>query len=335
MQGKKHKIRPLSLPSKSDYAAPIFTGPRYIITVDTEEEFDWDQPFTRDQHGLHHVTKIDRFQKLCTKYNVKPIYLIDYPIVNDDSAVELLKGYCDQGLANVGIQLHPWVNPPFDEEVTPFNSYSCNLPPDIERAKLTNLCEAIAKKFNIQPSIYRAGRYGAGAETVKILNDLGVRIDTSVRSRFSYADQHGPDYSKFPINPYWITQNRLLELPVTTVFAGFFGKMSSSIYHDIFESRIAHSLMARSNMIERIALTPEGVPLEKAIIGIEQSLQEDVQILNFSFHSPSLAPGFTPYVRDEEDLESFYHWWEQVFLNLAQNQVAATSLDELLSLYFK
>lgn len=334
IMGITARASPLSIPKKSDYSENIFSDPRYIITVDTEEEFDWDKPFTRDQHGLTHYPKIDRFQNLCVKHGIKPIYLVDYPIVQNDEVVELLRGYCDKNIANIGIQLHPWVNPPFDEDVTCYNSYACNLPPDLERAKLTNLCELIAKRFNINPSIYRAGRYGAGANTVNILNDLDVKIDTSVRSRFSYTKQHGPNYSKYPVNPYWITPNKLLELPVTTVFTGLFSKSSTSLYHGIFESKFARSFMARSGLVERIALTPEGVPLEKAMKAIEKSLEEGVQILNFSFHSPSLAPGYTPYVRNEEDLEAFYCWWEEVFSCLAQHEVAATSLDELLTSYF-
>jgi hypothetical protein len=34
-------------------------------------------------------------------------------------------------------------------------------------------------------------------------------------------------------------------------------------------------------------------------------------VLVFSFHSPSLAPGFTPYVRNEDDLLRFYDWWRR------------------------
>ncbi len=311
-----------------------FSKPKYIITVDTEEEFDWDRPFSREQHGLDHVPAIDRFQKLCDKNNVKPIYLVDYPIVNNPQAVEIIKQYCDSDTADVGIQLHPWVNPPFNEDVTNYNSYSCNLPPDLERLKLTNLCDLIAQKFDVNPSIYRAGRYGAGTNTVSILNDLGVKIDTSVRTRFSYTSQHGPDYSKFPINPYWITERKLLELPVTSVFTGLFGNASDMIYNDIFGSKLARSLLSRTNLIERIALTPEGTPLNKAIDGVNRALKEGVEILNFSFHSPSLAAGYTPYVRTEEDLQNFYLWWETMFTHLANKQVSATSLDEIIALYY-
>lgn len=311
-----------------------FAKTRYIITIDTEEEFNWDRPFNRDQHSLNHISSIEKFQKLSNDNGVNPIYLVDYPIVNNDAAVELIGHYVSRNLANVGIQLHSWVNPPFDEEVSNFNSYASNLLPELERAKLTNLYNFIEKRFGIKPMIYRAGRYGAGKNTFSILNDLGVKIDTSVRARFSYASQDGPDYSKFPVNPYWIKKGHLMELPVTTVFAGLLGNMSGNIYHNIFESKIARSLLARTKLIERIALTPEGVPVDKAIIGIDQALKEDIKILNFSFHSPSLSPGNTPYVRTQDDLDRFYDWWDAVFAHLLNRNIAPTSLDEIIDAYF-
>lgn len=323
--------------SSSSYDDIIHTnvnGPHFIITIDTEEEFDWDQPFTRENHSLEHIASIEKFQKLCNQNNVNPIYLVDYPIVANDAAVELIGHYVKRNLADVGIQLHGWVNPPFDEDVNNFNSYASNLPPELERAKLTNLYEFIEKRFAIKPMIYRAGRYGAGLNTYNILRDLGVKIDTSVRSRFSYKLQDGPDYSKYPINPYWIEKNTLLELPVTTVFNGLLGNISSNIYHDIFESKIARSILARTQLIERIALTPEGTPANKAVQGINRALKEGVKILNFSFHSPSLSPGYTPYIRSERDLELFYEWWDIIFAHLSKCEVTPISMDQIIDAYF-
>ena len=51
------------------------------------------------------------------------------------------------GRAEIGIQLHPWVNPPFEEEVTPRNSFAGNLPRALEHAKFRNLREAIERNF--------------------------------------------------------------------------------------------------------------------------------------------------------------------------------------------
>ena len=90
--------------------------------------------------------------------------------------------------------------------------------------------------------------------------------------------------------------------------------------------------MARAGLVERIALTPEGIPLEKALIGIDRALEEGIPVLNFSFHSPSLAVGHTPYVRSDTDLESLYGWWEGVYAHLKKRGVRPVSVEEIASL---
>ncbi len=320
------------------HAKPVFAdlsrlnGPRFLVTVDTEEEFDWYGPFTRNQHGITHVPAISRFQQMCNERGVQPAYLIDYPIANDPAAIELLGGFARDKCAAIGVQLHPWVNPPFFEDVSIYNSFACNLPADLEREKLTLLHEAIVKNMGVQPGIYRAGRYGAGASTPAILRDLGIRIDSSMRSRFDYSAQDGPDYSSSPVNPFWLSPGTLLELPVTTVFGGALRSSGNMLYGRAFSSDTARSMMSRTGLLERIALTPEGIPLEKAIEGIHLALAEGVGILNFSFHSPSLVPGHTPYVRTKADLETFYAWWQGVFDYLEQRGVRPCSVEDIVGL---
>ncbi|MFC4292048.1 polysaccharide deacetylase family protein [Sphingorhabdus arenilitoris] len=309
-------------------------GPRFLITVDTEEEFDWDAPFSRSAHGTEHVVAISRFQQMCESHRVKPAYLIDYPVANDPRAIELLGGYAHDGRADIGVQLHPWVNPPFDEIVNRDNSYACNLEPALERQKLSVLHETITENFRIKPDIYRAGRYGAGDATADILRELGICIDTSVRSHFDYSSQGGPDYFDYPLSPYWIQRSELMELPITTVFRGILRKMGVSVFRDMLSSKTSRSIMARTGMLERIALTPEGIPLTKAIEGIDCALQDGVPILNFSFHSPSLQPGHTNYVRNEADLEIFYQWWNGIFAHLDKNGVAPISVREIKEAFF-
>lgn len=304
-------------------------GPRFVVTVDTEEEFDWSARFSRNQHGTTHVAAIPRFQTLCDEQDVQPCYLVDYPITQDSKAVELLAGYAADNRAEIGVQLHPWVNPPFAEQISVHNSYSCNLPPELEREKLSILYTAIVGNFGVLPDAYRAGRYGAGPETPSILADLGVAIDSSARARFDYSVHGGPDYSQFPVIPYWLIEGRLLELPLTTVFSGTLRGAGDAIFGRWFASDTARSILARSNLLERIALTPEGIPLDKALQAIDLALEDGIPILNLSFHSPSLAPGHTPYVRNAEELEAFYAWWRTVLGHLAKRGVRATTMAEI------
>jgi hypothetical protein len=332
MQGRTGKDGDLK-PSPSqpvqfiDFAG--FATPRFIVTVDTEEEFDWSAPFTRDRHGTTHVEHIDRFQQLCDKNGVRPAYLVDHPIAADDVAVALLGQYVRDARADVGVQLHPWVNPPFEEEPGVHNSYACNLPPELERAKLTALHALIVQRFGVQPQIYRAGRYGAGQNTRRILRELGIVIDTSVRPLFDYSRQGGPNYAECPLQPHWIEEGKLMELPLTTVFSGAFRAAGKHLYSRGFETMASRGLLARTGLLERIALTPEGIPVEKAIKAVDVALAANIPILNFSFHSPSLAVGHTPYVRTYRDLDRFYDWWNRMFRHLATRGVKPTHVEEI------
>jgi hypothetical protein len=308
---------------------PAFDTPRFVLTVDTEEEFDWTKPFVREGYGTSHLKSVPKFQSLCSDYNVAPCYLVDFPITEDAFGVDLLAGFAQTGQAEIGVQLHPWVNPPFDESLSNFNSYACNLPEPLERAKLARLHTAVVARFGVKPDAYRAGRYGAGPNTAAILTDLGFAIDSSVRSRFNYTPQGGPDYTHYPVNPYWIERGKLFELPLTTVFAGAMRSVGNVVFGQWFNSQAARSVLARSRLIERIALTPEGISLPKALEGIDLAITEGVKIINLSFHSPSLAVGHTPYVRDDHQLQELYDWFKGVFAHLQASGVRPTTMAEI------
>ena len=90
-------------------------------------------------------------------------------------------------------------------------------------------------------------------------------------------------------------------------------------------------LLARLGLLERIPLTPEGINPVEAQRGIEAAIAQDLPILVFSFHSPSLQPGHTPYVRTEDDLDAFYSWWRAAFDLLARHNVRPTSVGEIMA----
>lgn len=309
---------------------PAF-GPRFLVTVDTEEEFDWSKPLTRDQHGLEHVPWLARFQTFCESEGVVPVYLVDWPIAQSAEAAAILRPAVAAGKAEIGVQLHPWVNPPFDEALTPENSYAGNLPPALERAKLTALRDAIEGNFGVAPASYRAGRYGAGPSTAGILRDNEIAVDTSVRPHFNYRPA-GPDYRAHPLAPYWLDDEKtLLELPLTTLFWGLLRRQGGWIYPALWRVPQLRGLLSRLALLERIPLTPEGTGVEEAIRGIDMALDDGLPLLVLSFHSPSLQPGHTPYVRDERDLERLYDWWRRVFAYLELRQVAPATIADVLA----
>jgi len=305
--------------------------PRFLLTVDTEEDFDWDKPLTRDSHDTRHVPRLKKFQEFCENEGVVPVYLVDWPIANSRTAREILREPVLAGRAEVGVQLHPWVNPPFQEEVTQENSFAGNLPPDLEEAKLKALRDAIEENFGVAPLIYRAGRYGLGPNTAGLLKHHGIAIDTSVRPLFDYSSTGGPDYREHPLHPYWVdAEKSLLELPLTSTFWGMLRRQGGFIYPRLWRLPSMRGVLARLGLLERVPLTPEGVSVEEAIRGIDMALDDDVPMLVLSFHSPSLRPGSTPYVRDDDDLDALYDWWRRIFAYLEQRGVKASSVREVM-----
>jgi hypothetical protein len=307
-------------------------GQRFLLTVDTEEEFDWSRPLRRTGHSLETVPRLRKFQDFCEQHGVVPVYLIDYPVAMSSLAAEILREPLAAGRAEIGVQLHPWVSPPHDEEVTPYNSYAGNLPPGLELAKLLHLRETIEKNFGAAPLIYRAGRYGVGPDTAGFLRRAGIAIDTSVRSGYDYRAGHGPDFTGLPLQPWWVGEpGGLMEIPLTTVFAGLLRRAGPRLFPLVSSLPKVPGLMARLGLLDRIPLTPEGTSIGEALRAIDLAVRADLPILVFSFHSPSLSPGYTPYVRGGGQLADFYEWWRRAFVRLAERGVKPTTVREVMA----
>ena len=118
--------------------------------------------------------------------DVQPVMVVSYPVLQDDHTVSLLKSVFDKKQIVIGSHLHPWVTPPYKEELSRFNYYAGNLPYDLEKEKLRILTDHIQEKFNYRPIIYKAGRYGIGPNTNKILHELDYKYDLSYFAQRSF-----------------------------------------------------------------------------------------------------------------------------------------------------
>ncbi len=146
-------------------AFPDAFGTRMALFVDTEEEFDWSDSLSRDEHGVSAVPALREGQAMFEAAGLAPCYLVDTPILDSGEAIEILGEMLESGTASVGAHLHPWVTPPFDEDVSARNSYAGNLPEAMERQKIRHVRSLIADRLGTAPRAYRAGRYGVGPNT--------------------------------------------------------------------------------------------------------------------------------------------------------------------------
>jgi hypothetical protein len=304
-------------------------GTRFTVFVDTEEEFDWHAPLTRAAHDVSAIAAMPEAHRRFADRGVPLTFMVDFPIATDARAIDILRAALADGVSAVGTQLHAWVTPPFDEVLTSANSYAGNLPTALEGAKLDAVTDAITAAFGAAPRVYRAGRYGIGPATASLLAARGYRLDSSMRARYSYVADGGPDFRAIGNHAFRIGD--LVELPLTTVFTGRAARGGSLLYERLGWVPKGRGLFARAGLLSRVALTPEDMRLDDALEAIAVALGEGVRALNFSFHSPSLVPGHTPYVRDAADLAVFHRWWDKVIDDLAGRGVRAASLDELIA----
>jgi hypothetical protein len=283
-------------------------SPELLIVVDTEEEFDWTRPFSRDSVATRSIPAQARAHEIYDRFGIVPTYVVDYPVATDPDAVRFLRSLRDAGKAEIGAHLHPWVTPPHVEEVTGRNSYHCNLPPELERAKLEALTEAIEKSFGARPTVFKAGRYGYGPSTGRALAELGYQVDCSFVPHTDLSGDGGPDYRGVPDAPHWL-DNGLLEVPLTVGFLGAMPRLGEKAAW-LFDSPGAERLrvpgvLARTGLVARSRLTPEGTPAAEQCRLIETMARRGHRIFSLTYHSPSLEPGHTPYVRDEAGLARF------------------------------
>ena len=299
-------------------ALPEDHPPVLLVVIDTEEDFDWREPFDRGKTSVESMRHIGRVQSIFDEFGIRPIYVIDYPIASQAVGYRLLREYVEAGLATVGAHLHPWVSPPFEEEVNPYNSYPGNLTAELERSKLAHLTDTIEANLGRRPTIYKAGRYGFGPNTSRLLEHLGYQVDLSPCSAFDMGADGGPDWSEIPHTPYRFGERgELVGFPTTGAYVGWLSSLAPALYRSAQRPPLrwlrAPGILSRLGALERLMLSPEGYSLEHLKHLSRALLARGPQVLTFSFHSPSVEPGHTPYVRSESELKEFLATCRQYF----------------------
>jgi hypothetical protein len=315
-------------------AWPAAQQPMLVVVVDTEAEFDWVSSSSRRAAGVTSVKALRQVLPIFERYNVRPTFVLDYPVSTTPEGYEVIRVFYQSGICEIGAHLQPWDTPPFVEEITDKNSYVGNLAPAVEREKLIRLTAAIVQNIGTQPRVYKAGRYGVGLATPGILMELGYEIDASVLPGTDLRRYFGPDFSKCPAHPYWFgTDPALLEIPLSIGYTGLLARFPAIARalttHPFLKALHLPGVLSHLSLLDRIVLTPEGITFEEQRRLTQAMLRRGHRVFSLTFHSSSLAPGNTPYVRDAAQLQSFLRRIEQ-YLEFFMTEIggqAATPFD--------
>ena len=98
-------------------------------------------------------------------------------------------------------------------------------------------------------------------------------------------------------------------------FVGWSGSFSNQLHS--FANRVEWSrlpaVLARTRAVDRLMLSPEGYTTDEHRLLVKHLLAKGVRHFTWSFHSPSVVPGFSPYVSSELELRKFLDSFKQFF----------------------
>lgn len=302
----------------------------FVLSIDTEEEWDWSGPFPRDNFSVGNTANIPKFQNFCNRLGIRPTYFVDYAVANDPKSVVRLKEPLEKGECEIGAHLHPWCNPPVEEVVTDDNySHAINLPVDLVSRKLENLGVKLGDVFGVRPNSFRSGRWGTNGVLLKLLSEKGYTVDSSVHP---YYEDSSFSYHDAPVTPYWPSfenctssgdQEEIIEIQVTAGYNrtnfSLWNKIHLALASPPWNSVHLVGILWRLGVLRKIQLSPELASADDMISLVKAVLKRGHKIIHMYFHSSSLLPGAAPYVKSQADEKVFYNKIETVFRFLQEN----------------
>lgn len=310
----------------------------FLITIDTEEDNAWGAGFPRaDKCTVANIEHLRDFNAFCANFGLRPTYLIDYPVASTATSVAILRDLQKTGICEIGTHLHPWCNPPYEEENNLKNSYTHNLSPGLQLKKLKLLTDTIKENFAIKPISYRAGRYGFNESTVPVLEELGYEVDSSIVPYRRHKDQFDAEFGHVMLNPYQLdAQNILLpgsssilEVPVTTGYTRNIPVYFKQKYPYLPDIGIRRVLRLLFNL-DLVWLRPSYSSLPEMIRLSETIISSGTRLLNMMFHSTELMPGGSPYNKTTTNVSNFLNKISGLFEFLSKKyDLKPATLSEL------
>jgi len=302
---------------------------KFFVTLDTEEDRQWD--LSMRESTTENAKYIPRFQELCEKYNIKPIYFTTYGMAANREFASYLRSLDAVQKCEVGMHLHGWDTPP-SYKLNTINSnrpYIVEYPPDTIKEKVWAITDLLEDTFQRKIISHRAGRWSTNQQYLEILYERGYRVDSSVtpgvdwRRTLGATGANGTYYSKFSCKPVYIFKE-MLEVPVSIM--KYRTLAVPNRFHPIDIFRAARDLVCGKSIWLRPSNTQDSLhqmfKLVKTILD-----DKDLECMTFMIHTSELMPGCNPNFQTKEDIEYLYDMLDALFSYLSERVISMTFLE--------
>jgi len=305
----------------------------FLVTIDTEGDDLWSRP---REITTRNALYLPRFQALCERYRLKPVYLANYEMAMSDAFVEFARDVTARGSAEIGMHLHAWNSPPLEPLTSDdfrFQPYLVEYPDRVMREKIHVVTHLLEQRVGCKMLSHRAGRLAFDGRYAAMLLDEGYRVDCSVtpgvdwrRTPGDPEGRGGTDYTRFPDRPYYLdpadiaapARSGLLEVPVT-VRAGWLYRLAPCGYRVPLLRGVLNRLAPGLSW-----LAPAENGLEAMLRAARGARAAGAAHLEFTLHSSELMPGGSPSFRSAARIEWLYEKLEELFSELASWTVGMT-----------
>jgi len=282
----------------------------FLLSIDTEEEWDWSGDFPHENFSVTNVVKIAQFHEFCEKHAIRPTYFTDYAVANDPASSDILRTILSHNTCEIGAHLHPWCNPPYYGRTGEKESHVVNLPIDQVERKLDSLIEILIKNLNTTPNAFRTGRWGINGKILSLLEKKGFQIDSSM---FPYFTHEYFDCDQTPLLPYWPdyenpmtfgSQRNLMEIPVTVGFNRKNYDLMRSVYNNISHPHLDKlrlvAIFWHTFLMRKLYLSPEMTTSHDMCLLVNTALANDLPVIHMFLHSSSLIDGATGFMKQRD-----------------------------------
>ncbi len=300
---------------------------KIVVTVSIDTECDHDSHWVRSKPlAFESITEglPNRLQPAFESVGAVPTYLLTVEVLENAACVEALRSL--PGKYEYGTHLHA----AFIEPEKKFHDYAgvdspdfqCSYAPDIEYQKLSNLSSLFEQKLGYRPTSFRAGRYGASADSIESLQRLGYKVDTSVTPHIRWSEPNATvDFRKAPEQPYFPavgeiikvgepSADRLLEVPVT---------VKPRLFRD---PRWFRPWFASVDQMKEIFHYQ-----------LQKHSNQRVLSINMMFHSMEIIEKASPYPQTADEVKKFIDDMQAALQWCADEGASFSGLSDLHELY--
>lgn len=282
----------------------------FFLTVDTEGDNIWARP---NIISSKNTEKLYRFQVLCEKYRIKPIYLTNY----EASENLEFRNFVTQHKENleIGLHLHAWNSPPIydlTKDDYHYQPYLHEYPKAIIIQKIDYLIKHLTDIFQTEILSHRGGRYSINEPILEALSDAGIKIDCSVVPGIDWSGSFGspngnggPNFKNSQSNIHTL-QDSIIEIPVSTY--------RTNKYFNLLENKnILKRLIGKVFHYKNSILRSKIDNVKELQKIVQWNLKNDATHLEYIIHSSELVNGESPLIRSKEEEEIFYSNLELFF----------------------